>query len=145
MLSLSLRYLCNVQCLSLCCWHYSHFFKRCLGIRFLYPVYCIAEVEITLAKQTNQDSIEKGMLIVLSVWFEEFIINNDSRIQWCLAFCFQKLSFKNEAIRLLLWKWVLFAWEFKKSFRINGFVLSLALKQRLEVTGKWPISYSVFM
>lgn len=33
--------------------------ERCLGIRFLYPVYCIAEVEITLAKQTNQDSIQK--------------------------------------------------------------------------------------
>ena len=41
--------------------------------------------------------------------------------------------------RLWLWKWVLFAWEFKKSFRINGLALSLALKQRLEVTGKWPI------
>ena len=43
------------------------FSKRCLGIRFLYPVYCIAEVEITLAKQTNQDSIQKGMLFCHSV------------------------------------------------------------------------------
>lgn len=31
----------------------------CLGIRFLYPVYSIPEVEITLARQTNQDSIQK--------------------------------------------------------------------------------------
>lgn len=43
------------------------FFKRCLGIRFLYPVYCIAEVEITLPNQTNQDSIQKGMLLCHSV------------------------------------------------------------------------------
>ena len=71
-----------------------------------------------------------------------FIINNDSMIIWCLAFYFQKLSFKNEAAISAI---LLFAREFKKSFRINGFALSLALKQRLEVTGKWPISYSVFM
>jgi len=34
--------------------------ERCMGIRFLYPVYCIVEVEITLAKQTSQDSIQKA-------------------------------------------------------------------------------------
>ena len=27
----------------------------------------------------------------------------------------------------------------KNHFHINGFALSLALKQRLEATGKWPI------
>lgn len=33
--------------------------QRCVGIRFLYPVYGIPEVEITLAGQTCQDSIQK--------------------------------------------------------------------------------------
>lgn len=33
--------------------------ERCIGIRFLYPVYGIPEVEITLARQTIQDSIQK--------------------------------------------------------------------------------------
>ncbi|KAJ7360105.1 hypothetical protein OS493_018089 [Desmophyllum pertusum] len=33
--------------------------ERCIGIRFLYPVYGIPEVEITLARQTSQDSIQK--------------------------------------------------------------------------------------
>ncbi|XP_078349545.1 5-formyl-3-hydroxy-2-methylpyridine 4-carboxylate 5-dehydrogenase-like isoform X2 [Oculina patagonica] len=33
--------------------------EHCIGIRFLYPVYGIPEVEITLARQTSQDSIQK--------------------------------------------------------------------------------------
>ena len=44
--------------------------QRCIGIRFLYPVYGIPEVEITLARQTTQDSIQKGQaslqLVVLA-------------------------------------------------------------------------------
>ena len=37
-------------------------------------------------------------------------------------------------------KMSLFAWDKKKSFRSNGFALSLALKQRLGATRKWPIA-----
>ena len=35
----------------------------------------------------------------------------------------------------------------KKDFHVNGFTLSLALKQRLEATQKWPVKmvkYSYF-
>ena len=38
------------------------------------------------------------------------------------------------------WKWVLFAWEYKKNnFHINSFAVSLGLKQRLVATRNWPI------
>ncbi|EDO41282.1 predicted protein [Nematostella vectensis] len=33
--------------------------ERCLGIRFLYPVYSIPEVEITLGSQTSPETIQK--------------------------------------------------------------------------------------
>lgn len=36
------------------------FLQRTLGLRFLYPVYCIPEVEITPNKYTSSESIEKG-------------------------------------------------------------------------------------
>ena len=36
-------------------------------------------------------------------------------------------------------KWVLFAWEWKHHF-INGFLLRLALKERLGETRKWPLN-----
>ena len=48
--------------------------------------------------------------------------------------------FQNQTkCKTLLWKWVFFSMSIKKHFQINGFALSLALKQRLEATRKRPI------
>ena len=38
-------------------------FQKVVGLRFLYPVYYIPEVEITPAKHTSPDTIEKCKLI----------------------------------------------------------------------------------
>ena len=48
----------------------------------------------------------------------------------------KSLTFKTRLrAKPFLWKWGLFAWD----FHTNSFTLSLALKQRLEATGKWTI------
>ena len=48
--------------------------------------------------------------------------------------------FRNEAkFKTFLVKMKFICMRIKKHFHINGFTLSLALKQRLEATGKWPI------
>ena len=39
-----------------CIYHLS--FQRCLGMRFLHPVYCIPEVELRPGKFTNLRAIE---------------------------------------------------------------------------------------
>ena len=33
-------------------------FQRCIGIRFLYPVFCIPEVELTKSSHTSIDTVE---------------------------------------------------------------------------------------
>ena len=41
-----------------------YIFQRTLGLRFLFPVYAIPEVEITPNKHTSGGTIEKGNQIV---------------------------------------------------------------------------------
>ena len=40
-------------------------YQRCLGLRFLFPVYCIPEVEVTAGKFTSTSTIEKGQFKLL--------------------------------------------------------------------------------
>ena len=40
---------------------FSHSSQRTIGLRFLYPVYYIPEVEVTPNKYTSPKNIEKGM------------------------------------------------------------------------------------
>ena len=35
------------------------YFQRCIGLRFLYPVYCIPEVELTKSSDTSITTVDK--------------------------------------------------------------------------------------
>ena len=67
-----------------------------------------------------------------------FLVHRGGRLTWIGHFQVPKIrTFRARlSAKPLLWKWVLFAWNY---FHINGLALSLALKQRLGATWKWPV------
>lgn len=60
---------------------------RCIGLRYLYPVYCIPEVELTKGSQTSMETIEKCLTFLercgKTAFFrsgpEPLILNDDQR------------------------------------------------------------------
>jgi hypothetical protein len=51
-----------ISCLSFLCFNFhltdSLLFQRCIGLRFLFPVYCIPETELTKGKHTSLATID---------------------------------------------------------------------------------------
>lgn len=46
---------------------YAEYPERVIGLRFLYPVYCVPEVELTTTDCTAPYAVEKGKLLQISL------------------------------------------------------------------------------
>ena len=77
-------------------------------------------------------------IFIWNLFFSTLLVHKEGGFTWIGHFRVPKiLTFRTRlSATPFLWKRVLFAWN---HFHINGLALSLALKQRLGATQKWPI------
>ena len=132
------------------------------SLKNLYPNFCSTTAKIIwrlgcfvlyrsfLSSKNSQLQNEWKWVVFGWHWKNQFHVNGfalslafcstTAKIIWRLG-CFvlyrSFLSSKNSQLQNE-WKWVVFGWHWKNQFHVNGFALSLALKQRLGATLKWP-------